>query len=238
MDCLYDYRKDNVGKYLTEKRLGFKHLKPEPFKFPIDAVPSCRNTGLRQAEGELILWWVDYTYAPPDCLEKHWSLYKEKGCCSIGIHSYLRMPKLNSNLKLSSETSLEVYLEIVKNTREFDISILDHEFNGIENIPLDSYTHQDPKTNCSNGPISGDYFHAKNESVPFEVHKKVGGFDEKFDTGHGWDDMDMGRRLEKASTLWLDKSNVAYIINPRELFAKARPIWLRALNENYKLLNI
>jgi hypothetical protein len=237
VDCLYDFRKETVPAYLKTKNFKFKHIKPSPFKYPVDAVPSCRNTGLRAAEGELIVWWVDYTFAPAHCLEKHWNLYQSKDCCSIGIHEYLTMPKLKDSFKVRPETSLEEYQKIVENTREFDTSIFEVEFAGIEGLEKGSYTHPDPKTAHPDGPIIGDTFHAKNEAVPSWVHEKVGGFDEKFDGGHGWDDMDMGRRLAAATTLWLDKSNVAYIINPRQIFEKARPLWTRGLNENLKLLN-
>ena len=237
VDCLYDFRRENIAKYMSKAGVKFRHLKPDPFKFPIDAVASCRNTGLRAAKGELILWWVDYTYAPPDCLEKHYQLFKEKGYCSMGVHLYWNLPKLHPTFRLNSETSFEEYVELVRASRQFDVSIFEEEFtpSTFQSLSRDEGWDVEPKFGLSDGPIGGDYFHAKNEAVPRSIHLKVGGFDEDFDGGHCYDDLEMGLRLQKASTLWLDKANVVYILNPRHLFAKARPIMLRSMEENYKI---
>ena len=95
VDCLYPWRGEAVQEYL-EFCLGkdkVKVIPPDPYKFPLDAIPSCRNTALRHASGDIILWWVDYTWAPPWCLEDHLRAVDAHGS-SMGVHVYCVLPAI------------------------------------------------------------------------------------------------------------------------------------------------
>lgn len=78
VDDLYERRKEAVKKYAAGKIKNFKHIPPKELK-SFYAAASAMNTGILHAEGELIYFINDATYASPRCLERHCEIYQKYG---------------------------------------------------------------------------------------------------------------------------------------------------------------
>ena len=81
VDELYDKRKEAVEKYVRENLhavnfVDFIHIPPK-MRLPERKYGYCNalNSGLLRSHGELIVFLQEYTWVPPDWLERYWQAY-------------------------------------------------------------------------------------------------------------------------------------------------------------------
>ena len=215
VDALYRNRRDLIFEYAEEKGVPLKYVPPHRDILPYDSVCIFRNSGLFHAEGELVIWFMDYTYAKPDWIERHWSNYDEaERVSSIAPHEYYLMPPTKP---LPCPESLLPPLR--EEYHNLYISTFQDPFTkeSLSSLTLQAYG-QDPKRGMPRRFVSPNYFHAKNESVPLNVCLEINGWDENFDRSHGWDDLDFGYRAAKTGHRFIvDPKNKVYAISRDEL---------------------
>lgn len=78
VDDLSEIRHEAVANFVQDKIPNFLHLPPREIK-PYSATATAVNTGLAQAQGELVYFMADYTYPHPRCLERHWEIFQRYG---------------------------------------------------------------------------------------------------------------------------------------------------------------
>jgi glycosyltransferase involved in cell wall biosynthesis len=235
VDGIHDLR---IGIF-DDKSLDFPitHIAPRENPFPLNSFCQYSNTGLVHARGDLVLFATDYTWFPPDCIEKHIIFHEAlgRGHGLMCPHRYITLPSLNPKFipyKPFSTDEAEKYAQDVRSMPpELMWSILLTEFNSEadkmphEEIPSGHifYGH-DPKLFLPPGPVVPSMFHGKNESCRLENVLDVNGWDEDLDGTHGYQDSDLADRLTtKMGLQWtLDPGNIAYIVNPRSVFPFAR----------------
>lgn len=232
VDCVARHRRqsdwwiDNIG-------FPMQWVEPVENLFPVAAFCRCANTGLARARGEVAVLVTDYTWLPPDCLQKHADFHRSRSPQDVLLcpHRYLAHPPISSRFPSYGREDIDRYVEDLESGRltEYGISLCDIPFSGnVESLPEDeahevhgsSEKPRDPKLSMPAGGIRPEFFHGKNASVRLEIIRGVGGWNEALDGAHGYQDSELaGRLTAKAGVRWtLDPSNVAIIVNPRHYF--------------------
>lgn len=144
------------------------------------------NSALSWSKGELVVFLQDYIWLPDDGLAKFWEKYKQEGKCLIsGVGNKSAEP---------SEAAEPKGL----------VSI----FNGPVPKPTGVW-FTDPR-------IKGRGFHICNPiewegnwaCAPMSIIEEIGGFDEDFDAGWGYDNVNFAERAQLAGYhCWLDEDN-------------------------------
>jgi glycosyltransferase involved in cell wall biosynthesis len=202
-DRYYDERKKAVKEFNEQFEVPLYHCKPIRQQFPLSSGSMQRNSAICYAEGELCIFLCDFGYTPPEWLQRHWQLYDpERKTSSMGPHRYWVHPPLKQDWEKQH------------------ISIFEEEFSPsmLTQLAMQD-AGQDPKLQRGAGPIGGDYFHMKNESVALNTLLQVNGADEGYDVdgGHAYSDMDLGMRVNAAGgTFMHDPSNIVEIIQVRD----------------------
>jgi len=258
IDMVYKYRQQKVRELINISPFPILHMEPYDNPFPTVAYQRCVNTGISEAAGNLVLFLGDYTWLPPDCVEKH-IVFHEKNPKSVHVcpMQHLKCPELDYTFIPYHNISIEgVYQTILprpENARlidnyvadlesgsleKFGISIFKEPFKGIDNFELCSIMPgADSALRESAGPCRPDHFHFQNDSVSQEMLLSINGADETFDGTNGWQDMEVAERLvQEGATIILDPLNVAYYINPKFIFPRCN--WLRPANMNQSLYHL
>jgi len=244
-DCLYQYRKNIVIEQAKKYDVNYIHVEPFNNSFPENAFCKIANTGLTYASGQLVVFIVDYTWLPENCLQTHWDYFCTHGKSLhrglMGPHQYIQMPKLHEQFPkynvvrqwLSSDNE-EIntneffkYFDDIKTDKlsQFMWSVFDTNFNcDASTLPLcDMMANCDPKLNMQKGGIVDICFNAKNESISLEKVLSSNGWNEEFDGNHGWQDSELAERLNIS---WnVDPTNIVYNINPRYTFPPLNRKW-------------
>jgi glycosyltransferase involved in cell wall biosynthesis len=232
VDGLYQHRADIVRREAWSRFLRVAHVEPSPNPFPSVAFCQYSNTGLIHASGEVVLFLVDYTRVPPDLLGKHAEFHRadttgRKGM--MGPHRYVRLD-VHRDWPRYAPGDVDKYEADVQagDLDEFIFSIGDATDQPSAPWRVDggalAQPDADPKLRMNAGPITADFFHAKNESVRLERCLEINGWDEALDGAHVHQDSDFADRLSlRAGVTWtLDPSAVVDIANPRGVFPFAR----------------
>lgn len=258
IDMVYKYRQQKVRELIDKSPFPILHMEPYDNPFPTIAYQRCINTGISEAAGDLILFLGDYTWLPPDCIEKH-VRFHEKNPKSVHIcpMKHLKCPELNPVFNQYHNISIEgVYQTVLprpENARlmddyitdlesglleRFGISVFKRPFQGIDDLELcDIMPGADLALNEPAGPCKPSFFHFQNDSVSREILLKMNGADETFDGTNGWQDMEVAERLvQEGVTTVLDPSNVAHYINPKFIFPRCN--WLRPAEMNHGLYHL
>jgi hypothetical protein len=224
---LVDALRDLRGHALDEEEYQVTHVAPVDNPFPLNAFCRYANTGLLHARGEIVVFVTDYTYLPPDCLQRHAQFHASHDFVEALMcpHQYLGLPPLRSSFPTYKQSEVERYALDVEAGKLDDCmwTIFQKEFSraDADSLPLDAiYGWADPKMKMGSGPIDPTFFHAKNESVRREHVNAIDGWDEQLDHAHCYQDSDLADRLSTLRGVrWiLDQTNVAYIVNPRTVF--------------------
>ena len=114
-DALYDYRPniaerfaeacvephpvDRRSRYslnIADHDVPFVHVKPRDHRFPLNTYCRVMNEGLVAAHGDIVLLVTDYTWLPPDLIERHVRFHDAHGPKAglMGPHRYARLPSL------------------------------------------------------------------------------------------------------------------------------------------------
>jgi glycosyltransferase involved in cell wall biosynthesis len=247
-DQLYQRRRDIVARHAKDYWFPIVHVEPVPNPFPISSWCKVSNAALMHARGEVVVFFVDYTWVPPTVLETHAAYHRAHGPASglMSPHQYLSLPSIPFPPYAKEE--IDRYVADLERGR-LDPFLWGWGEPGVHSLNLDPvYAGADPKLTRAPGPIDPSFFHAKNESVRLEKLLAVNGWDEDFDGTHPYQDMDLGARLfVQAGVTWsLDPANVVYIINPRPYFPFPRRLehpdrneglWKRKLALGYPAVN-
>jgi hypothetical protein len=242
-DAFYEQRKNIVSLKAEQYNIKIIHCKPFELEeyFPISAYCRFANTGLAYASGEIVVMITDYTWLPFDCLEKHTKFHKQNK--NLGLmcpHQYYLLPKLHSNFPKYKNEDIQKYVSnVVDGTLDpFQYSIFEKNFDS-KNFDWQLHPTMkgaDPKLTMQNAEITYGYFHCKNESLPLEAAIKCKGFNERMDGTNCYMDTCFADRAVVRGglkTFILDNSNVARLINARDIFPF--PIRLREHQDNLRI---
>jgi hypothetical protein len=188
---LVDALRDLRGHALDEEEYQVTHVAPVDNPFPLNAFCRYANTGLLHARGEIVVFVTDYTYLPPDCLQRHAQFHASHDFVEALMcpHQYLGLPPLRSSFPTYKQSEVERYALDVEAGKLDDCmwTIFQKEFSraDADSLPLDAiYGWADPKMKMGSGPIDPTFFHAKNESVRREHVNAIDGWDEQLDHAH------------------------------------------------------
>jgi glycosyltransferase involved in cell wall biosynthesis len=232
VDGIYKHRCELVQKKAIEHSIKVVHVEPFDNPFPVCSYSRFVNTGLVHASGELVVFISDYTWLPPECLQKHVDAFRNNGPRSglMGPHDYTTFLLMNSEFKPYDEIEIDRYVSDVVSGRYDSMmwSIFDQDFNMNATI-LDkdpAYVNADCKLSLPSGPVNYQLFNGKNESCSLGAALDINGFDEDLDGTNTMQDIDFTERItSKQSISWyLDTSNIVHIINPRHYFPWPRRI--------------
>ncbi len=213
-----------------------QHLEPVGNRFPSSQYCRAMNTGLKEAKGEIILLQVDYTYMPPNCLEKHVRVQEQFGeeTVVMGCQDDVRCPGLHPGFPTFrndgahySTNGIDMYAhEVLHNgalIRDYGWTIFDKNFEGIEGLIKEERFGSDPRCTMQSGDCDSIRFLCRNESVRREHLIAINGFNEDLDGSHGYQDSDMATRLKWHGLRFVvDPSNKCTIVNPRPYFPHAK----------------
>ena len=238
-DSIYKYRKNLVAQKAKEYDFAVKHVEPTKNTFPVAHFCNAENTALVNASSKLILMITDYTYLPPDCVEKHIKFhadYPDDNRGLLGAHQYRLLPPPCSDFPTYKNEDTDKYVADVDSSKLNNVmwSIFEKDFcQDPETMPLDSMGNADTKLfmpfkhNADQNLVNG-----KNESIKLEAALKINGWDEELDGTTPYQDSVFSDMLvKKLGFIWsVDGGNKAYIINPRFSFPWSKR--LRTIESN------
>jgi hypothetical protein len=147
------------------------------------------NLGLRQAEGELIVFVSDMQWFYPRFLADHWDVYQNfPGYTLSGYLDRYPIPKLKAELSPGLETAWSVF------EHEFDGAFASEFFQSVEPVYRE---RKGGHVGVAVGPyfeIPGELAYFNVDSLPLSVVTALNGLDERFDGGYGVCDIDLGVR--------------------------------------------
>lgn len=203
VDELNDVRRGKIEEFCNDSRVKV-HRSPRRRAGVFWNLSRCLNYGVQKAEGELIVFLQDYIFIPTHGLERFVKQYdelKQQGDSIIaGVgHKYI----------VDSLT--------VKNINA-PISIF--------NEPFDYYKHhltihsRDPRMKNRGLHLCNPLEWEANWAVfPRKAAFDVGGFDEDFDAGWGYDNVNFAERCFEAGYFsWLDENNESFSVSHEALF--------------------
>ena len=201
IDEKYIFRSADLRLFLADDH-RFRHICSPPMdKDDFWNLNKSMNYGLSIAQGKLIVLLQDYIWLPDDALEKFWRAYESLGDVLIsGVGHKAQWPNWAVNLFGK-------------------VTIFTH--SGFQNVqwpedkPEDGY--RKPEGVFARDPrIQGRGLHLCNPieweanwaCFPASVSEKIGGFDEDFDKGRGFDNTNFAERAQLAGfQVWLDETN-------------------------------
>lgn len=234
VDAFAERRHEIVAAKAKEYGLAVTHV--EPFENPFPTAAFCRygNTGLVYAQSELVLFILDYTWCPPDLVERHVRFHTAANPQILVAyacpHVYRELPALAPAFpgydRQKHDVDTDRYAADVRSGALDSVmwSIFERPFDGdARELPQDKIQGTDPKLKLRQGLNHGWYFHAKNESMRLEPLLDINGWDEALDKTHCYQDTDLADRLSKIGMRWfIDPTLSTQIVNPRGVFPFAR----------------
>lgn len=197
VDKLYNQRKDEVAEYMKDSPLNFKHV-PEPPKDKKFNLFKANNAGIKNSTGELIVWLQDLILIPTDGLQKFWDMYQQ--------HPDAMYSGVDGRFFLLSEK--------IDPTNMIDI--------------LDGGGWSHGKIDYVNERIGDKGIYQTSNPFEFELNwgafsrsvaSDLGGFNEDFDHGFGYDNTEFALRgITIGAELWIDTTNYAEAINHWEIY--------------------
>jgi glycosyltransferase involved in cell wall biosynthesis len=237
-DALHNYR-PRLAQQVADSGVPFVHVNPREHRFPLNTYCRVMNEAIVAARGEIALLIVDYTWLPPDLLERHVRFHEANGQRAgfMGPHRYVRLPELATLWPryAHGESETKRYVEDVQSGRldKFMLSIFAETYDrDAAAEPEDGYA-RDGKRDQPAGPIGPTWLHCKNESVRMEHLVAVNGFDEDLDESHAYQDSDIADRLTALRGVeWqVDPTMIAQIVNPRTVFPLSKRVRSHQDNE-------
>ena len=230
VDALYPYRCHQVRELFRDAPYRVKHVNPTDNPFPRDHGNRARNDAIRNADGEVCVWWCDFSIADPDCLERHYAKITREtkyevnslGTIMYGnVHLEALHPDVRAALPWRTIDDYVDFVEALPADSPLWISLFreDPRALGLQKLisiqvgrafPYDlngicvqnaPWEERDPRWIHANGPIaSWEYYYAKNEATRRSLLMSINGWEESFDDGHTNDDTDIGRRLARSGS--------------------------------------
>ena len=214
-DELHRWRAEAVQDRLAQCPFSVKHLPVERSLFPVCSTMRAGNTCIRNADpsSELLVHVCDGAVLPPNFLAEHWAAYL-RDPKAIGIAPYRgRTMKVEAWTlpTMDAWDMVEACMCIGRsqsmwtafNARGQSLSALPLDIESICE-PLDP-THPQggspalAETGTKPGDVVTEWFaHYKVDAVPLAAYRAVNGWDEEYDGGYIYADIDMSLRLQAA----------------------------------------
>lgn len=183
------------------------------------------NTGFALAAGEVLVFLLDYGYAPPDWLAHHWL---HAGKLVLAPHEYHTLtgaisvdgqPLPTLDRQAIDAMSYEEAVRAVNTARERvdEISCFAEPFRPehLERFPSE-HVSIPLQYKTGKSPNEAHFFSTKNESFPRANLEQIGGMDEQYDRGRGPGDPDLGFRLMWTGLKpWVCREATVHCLNPR-----------------------
>lgn len=252
-DALWAYRHEQVAAEAARLGVPIKHVEVAGNKFPLCSYCRHMNTALVHATGEIAVLIVDYTWLPPDNLQRHADFHASHAANAglMGPHRYTVFPKLSAAFPTYKNEDTDRYAEDVRSGKLDSVmmSIFEKPFtDDASELEIDTAGGRDCKLDLPHGPCVPTNLHCKNESVRLEHLVAINGFDEDLDGTHGWQDSDIADKLTvlRGVNWTVDPTHIAQIVNPRHCFpygARNRPYtenektWRRKQYDGYPPVN-
>lgn len=183
---------------------GFLYIEPPPKKPDTHwNLSASLNAGVRAASGELIILLQDYIYVPPDGIEKYIRRFEQEGprCLVTGISDQFASPPADDP--------------------QGDWSI----WSKFPGPPSGELIFKDPRNRDRGGffvtiPLEWE---ANWGMFPKQAWLDVGGFDERYDAGWGYDNCDFSDRCQHAGyRIFLDCDNPVLCYSHINLFGEQK----------------
>lgn len=179
-DELYEHRKDALKLH----RLNVKHTPPHKHVDIYDNSTGF-NSALRVAEGDLVVFAVDFMWMPADYLQRHWDCFTSNPGWSLS--GYLDRYKFPP-LCLDGDRSYLIFEDL------FDARFAERWFR--ENEPVYRERKGGAGIVRQDGKIEmpGEKIYLIPDSIPMSVLKELNGLDEMYNGAYGVNDIDVGVR--------------------------------------------
>lgn len=197
VDALSRFRSSLVPRNtcLGLKLRSVTHVPPDNDIFPLSSHSRFRNTAIRRAKGERLVFLSEYAVPPPDFLEKHAALPVD----TIGLCQWVRTTIRPEALKFkrSSGTSWSEADTVwgVIASAERDENMWSVFKPGVD--PAGEVIGRFPSNPHANEQFNTQEYlaHYKADSVPTHLARAVNGWDEEFDGRGDYADVDFTLRL-------------------------------------------
>ena len=203
-----------------------------PNPFPRISFCHTMNTAIAHARGDTLLFFCDYTFAHPRCIELHAELQKKHRGPVTFDYRYVTMPALHPDVPSYRETepgteeNAAAYTAAVNANADRYVADLDagkldrfmwsvfaEPFRGVDGLAVE-HEHKPSGADLAN---DWNYCSAKNESVPTELMLEMNGFDEAYDRSHCYQDSEWSYRLRERGIRWHagPPGHTVSVVNPR-----------------------
>jgi hypothetical protein len=203
LDEKYDSRHQEVIDYLEKEWPGtygskFLHVKPLPKKEGMFwNLDQSSNQGIALSSGEIIVFAQDYLWFPPDAIKKFVDRTEEMGDCLV---TGVGHKALKPDFAIQLEGKITVFEDIVPR----DVAEPEWGWKKPEGVWF-----RDPR-------IVGEPFRpgqpveweANYGSITRKILEEIGGIDEIFDLGWGYDNVNTAERAQHLGyEIWIDETN-------------------------------
>ena len=199
-------RENDILEYCQDSRVKWLKSPPKkPGKFW--NLDQSVNFAAKQCKGELLVNLQDYIWLPPDALEKFVIAYDK-------ISSFF-----GSSLALSG-VGHKYLLDGAK------LSSLSGKISVYDNLDLGNLRwklfHEDPRMKGNGLHVCNPVeWEANFSALPISLMYDLGGWDEDFDAGWGYDNVNLAERIVAHNGLcWLDESNESFSISHEKIFGQ------------------
>jgi hypothetical protein len=201
IDEHYECRSQEVGNYVGHDRRFIHSPAPLKEEGKFYNLSKCMNWGAARGKGELVVYYQDYIWLDPRTLERFWRKYGELGDVLLtGVGHKARFPDWAVNLG-------GLITIFTQSGFPIDVGPHDRAVFGVEKPQ--GVWFRDPRIQgrglvlCN--PIEWE---ADVCAVPKCVLERLGGFDEDFDAGRCYDNVNFAERAQVAGIpIWLDEEN-------------------------------
>lgn len=237
-DAIHAHRADLVRDKACGYPFDVKHLAPSG-GLALSDYSRAINDAVTACSGDVVVIQSDYTWMPPDCLQKHWEAFdngrRKKRCYMLDNHCtelHPLHPLFKSygpdwegkNPTMEERAALELRMTEAADEYEADLNSgrLSDLMWSIFKKPLAWEDVQGLKVLRSHQkqgqPLDPNWCSLKNEGIPTEAFLAVNGLDEDMDGSHLYQDQEFAWRVHGAGYTWTTvPGGDAYIVNPRSV---------------------
>lgn len=193
IDELYDARHELVEEKAREMGINLKHVRP--MTISKSSFSTQWNAGFVYASGELIFTLDDYTYLPPDTLQRHWDAYvKSKRTATLtGVCNEIEFPEAKYSFPIMKGKEFlhgePDYYSVFKEPAE---KIFPDKMKLIREDGRWAVWEEDAEGYLPQGTLKVYV----NVSIPLDICVALNGFDVGYDAGDGYRDQDLYARAE------------------------------------------
>ncbi len=234
VDNLHRYRDEIVAQNAPKYGVPYQHIPVPDSKFPVVNFQQCVNAGVRASRGDIVLITCDYARFGPDHLQFHADFHATHP--NAGLISCMRImetPKNKFPYRYGQESlpygehDARPPWTLADFARVADQYVADLEAGkfkeflwsiGLEEPWIQRGPVED-KAGHPPGPCPPGYAHIKADSFPKANLLAIGGFDERFDGTHCYQDSEVAKRLARAGLQWhIQKTHYVELPDVHPLF--------------------